>query len=212
MIDFPEMTSAHVAGAKLFANRHDMIAALPIPPAPVVAEVGVALGEFSKYLVETLRPAQFHAFDLFQIHRDEMLWGRPTREVLGGQTHADFYRNAMSGTGILMHEGPSAETLKHLPDKYLDLAYIDAQHTYEGVLEDARECARAAKEGGILVFNDYILHDPFIHADYGVVPVVNQMVVNEGWRVIGFALQKHLFCDIALQRATSAHSSGPLHL
>jgi hypothetical protein len=39
-----------------------------------------------------------------------------------------------------------------------------------------------------------------LQEDYGIVPVVNKMVVNQGWKVLGFALQKHMFCDIALVR------------
>ena len=34
---------------------------------------------------------------------------------------------------------------------------------------------------------------------YGVVPAVNELVVSEGWQVVGFALQQHMFCDIALR-------------
>ncbi|MCM2511256.1 hypothetical protein ACVCIC_04940 [Burkholderia glumae] len=44
------------------------------------------------------------------------------------------------------------------------------------------------------------MYDPFVKAEYGIVPVVNEMVVNQGWKVIGFALQKDMFCDIAIQR------------
>jgi hypothetical protein len=195
-MDYPELRSEHVRDARLFADRFDLVASLALPSKPVIAEVGVALGEFSCFLIETFRPSEFHAFDLFQVHRDEALWGRPTSEVFGGMTHRAFYERAVSGAVI--HEGLSGETLKSLPAASLDLAYIDGAHDYDGVLADARECARAMKPNGVLVFNDYIMHDPFIHSDYGVVQVVNQMVSNEGWKVIGLGLQKAMFCDIAI--------------
>ena len=197
--DFPTLAAEHVEGARLFATREDLLLGLELPPHPKIAEVGVALGTFSRFLIDRFAPSEFHAFDLFKLHEDAMLWGKPTAEVLDGKTHANFYRDSM-GDSVIIHEGPSAETLKRLEDASLDLAYIDAEHTYNEVLRDAGQCARAVKTEGILVFNDYIMHDPFVRADYGIVPVVNEMVVNQGWRVIGFALQKHMFCDIAITR------------
>jgi len=43
--------------------------------------------------------------------------------------------------------------------------------------------------------------DHILGVAYGVVPVVNKLIVDEGWRIIAFALQKGMFCDIALRRA-----------
>jgi hypothetical protein len=55
-------------------------------------------------------------------------------------------------------------------------------------------------ESGFLVFNDYTLLDPNNGAPYGVVPVVNDIVANRGWRIVGFALNVGMYCDIALRR------------
>jgi hypothetical protein len=65
------------------------------------------------------------------------------------------------------------------------------------------------KDTGFLVFNDYMLID-HNHANYGIVPVVNDMVVNQGWRVAGYALDHGLYCDIALQRVKAA-AAEPSH-
>jgi hypothetical protein len=37
---------------------------------------------------------------------------------------------------------------------------------------------------------------------YGVVPAVNELVAKSGWRVVGFALQPCIFCDVAIRRVT----------
>ncbi|AYQ89519.1 class I SAM-dependent methyltransferase [Burkholderia gladioli] len=200
--DFPELAAKHIAGARLYANRFDLISDLRLAPDSHIAEVGVALGTFSKFMIEKFKPKQFCAFDLFQIHIADTLWGRPTREVLRGMTHRQFYEAEMqnSTSPVITHEGLSSETLPRYPDEYFDMIYIDAAHTFDEVKLDAEISAAKIKKDGVLIFNDYIMHDPFIHADYGIVPVVNEMVVNHGWRVIGFGLQKHMFCDIAIQR------------
>lgn len=200
--DFPELSAKHVSGAKLYANRFDLVADLQIKESPLIAEIGVALGTFSKFMIERFKPKQFHAFDLFQIHQDATLWGKPTSEVLDGLTHLEFYQRAMlnSPSLVVTHAGLSGNTLQKIPDSFFDLIYVDAAHAYDEVKEDAKLSSRKLKHDGIIIFNDYIMYDPFVKAEYGIVPVVNEMVVNQGWKVIGFALQKDMFCDIAIQR------------
>jgi Methyltransferase domain len=201
--DFPELASKHMVGAKLYATRNDLVRDLALPPGPRLAEVGVALGAFSKFLIQNLKPSAFHGFDLFQLHHVEYLWGEKTSDVMRGLTHVDFYREEMINTGltVTVHEGSSHLTLESTEDEYFNMIYVDAEHTYAEVKRDAEIAVRKLAPQGILVFNDYIMYDPFQKADYGIVPVVNEMVVNRGWKVIGFALQKHMFCDIAICRA-----------
>lgn len=200
MIDYPELTAAHVEGARLFANRHDLIQSIELPSDPVIAEVGVGLGVFSKALIERFRPKAFHAFDIFLGHTEETIWGQPAAEVLGGKTHLEFYRQAMNGYAFITHEGPSAETLRGLPDQCLDLAYIDGAHWFEAVRQDAEHAVRALKQDGIIIFNDYIAYDPFQKTEYGVIPVANRLIVEGDWRVLGLSLQRDMFCDIAIVR------------
>ena len=200
--EFPELSAQHLLNAKLYATRCDLIADLVIPRGGTVAELGVAYGTFSKFLVDNLQPRSFHAFDLFQLHHLKTLWGQDTRSVFQGMTHLEFYRATMQSAGaeIVIHEGPCQSTLPLVPDYLFDMIYVDAGHTYDDVIADANLAQRKLKPNGILVFNDYIMYDPFLKVDYGVVPVVNELVVYHGWKVIGFALQKHLFCDIAIVR------------
>jgi hypothetical protein len=51
-----------------------------------------------------------------------------------------------------------------------------------------------------MVFNDYIMYDWFYGDTYGVVRAVNELIINEDWRVCGFALNWGMFCDIAVRK------------
>lgn len=204
----PLIQAHHVDGAKLYASRHDLIADLPRPLA-CIAEVGVAFGNFSQFLIETLCPERFVAFDLFRFHEMESAWGTPTSETLRGMTHLEFYRDrfATYAERVVCEEGDSAETLAAYPDNHFDMIYIDGDHTYEQVKADADNAKRKLKPDGLLIFNDYIIHDythdaPWPQGEYGIVPVVNEIVVNEDWRVFGFALNRYLFCDIGICRSS----------
>jgi len=178
-----------------------MLAGIGCPSNGIVCEVGVALGDFSIRMIELLTPRVFVAFDIFAMHEEPVHWGRSSQELFGGLTHQEFYRRRLLpyGSTVAIEQGLSHEALARYPDRHFDLIYLDAGHTYEAVSKDAEISARKVKPGGLVVFNDYTLYDPFLRADYGVVEAVNQLVVAGGWQVVGFALEANMFCDIAIQ-------------
>ena len=51
--------------------------------------------------------------------------------------------------------GSSASILAQLTAASFDLAFIDADHSFQAVQADALECLRLVKPGGVLAFHDY---------------------------------------------------------
>jgi hypothetical protein len=223
--DYPVLSAEHIRDARLYANRGDQIASLPVPQGGKVAEIGVWRATFSKTLVTTLRPREFLAFDIFTGHTEKEWNGQTGHELFEGLTHRQFYEKEMTPllngtTTMTIVEGDSRQTLRNFTDQSFDLVYVDGDHHYEAVKADAQLAVDMVKPSGFLVFNDYLLIDHG-HAAYGVVPVVNDLVVNQGWRIVGYALDWHLYCDIALQRADAPQSvparpaqveKGPAHV
>jgi len=118
-------------------------------------------------------------------------------------THLEFYeqRFAHCGAQMVLEVGFSNVKLATYPDKFFDLIYIDADHSYEGVKQDSDLAKFKIKDDGVIVFNDYIMFDHLsAHEPYGVIQVVNELIVNENWRVYGFAFGSHMFCDIAIRK------------
>jgi hypothetical protein len=193
----------HVSpNARVFANRHDLIDALAPRDAEMIAEVGVALGDFSEFLIKTLTPRQFVAFDLFEMHKWPEHWGRTSQDIFGQQTHLEYFerRFASHTSEMKIEAGMSRDTLLRYPSCSFDMIYVDANHGYDDVMLDARLSGERIKSDGLLVFNDYTLYDPFIPAPYGVVHAVNELIAGGGWQIVGFALEVNMFCDIALRR------------
>jgi len=170
------LSSIHTRNAKLFCNRTEILRLLPMHC--IVAEIGVAFGDYSAAILEVVEPRKFHAIDLFTLHEIPTLWGRPSEDTFKGETHEEFYKSRFSGVivrGLLeIHKGDSSIILsEEFPDGYFDVIYIDGDHTLEGVEKDSRQAVKKLKPDGYLVFNDYIMFDYIGSCPYGVVHVVN---------------------------------------
>ena len=201
-IDLPALLPEHVADAALYADRNEALAGLPRNG--VVAELGVAFGDFSETMIHHLKPLRFDAFDIFRGHESETFWDRPTAECFGELSHRQFYERRfakeIATNRLCVYEGDSATELGKQPDATYDVIYIDSDHSFAGVVRDANVATRKVKPDGILVFNDYIMFDYHYGVPYGVAPVVHDLCVNHGWQVAYIALQRDLFFDIALRR------------
>jgi hypothetical protein len=204
--DYPALEAKHLDNPRLFANREDLISSMRSVEGGVIAEVGVAHGAFSEYLLKELRPRKFVAFDLFKMHEWDKYLGVSTKQLLNNMTHLDYYRRKFADreTQVVTEVGGSSLNLAKYPDKSFDLIYIDADHSYESVKQDANVAKTKVADNGIIVFNDYIQFD-FLHGvRYGVVRAVNELVINDDWRVCGFSLQSAMYCDIAIRKRSGA--------
>lgn len=87
------------------------------------------------------------------------------------------------------------DAVKHFPDEYFDLIYIDADHTYEGCKKDMEDWWPKVKKGGFFTGDDYTRkRAKYTGVVFGVVEAVNEfgktnnLTVHEltrhGWAII----------------------------
>lgn len=195
-----------MASAKAFANR---IAALDlIPNGGRIAEVGVAYGDFSKILLEKIRPQKFYAIDYFNGNKPGGdIWGR-TEFRDSGLTHYEWYCQRFSkyiDAGLVeVRQGISWEVLERFPNDYFDYVYVDAEHAYDAVNKDVNVLKKKVKNGGIITFNDYTMYNFYIEpgnplAYFGVANVANAFVCNSKSIVLGIALERCLSMDLIIE-------------
>jgi len=201
---YSTLSKTNLNRASLYACREDMVYTIASSfSATNIAEIGVALGKFSDILISAFNPSLFSAFDIFQLHTGEYVFGQSSKTIFAEKSHFDFYSNKIKTSYpdifFTAHQGDSSTELFKSEFTY-DLIYIDGDHRYEGVLKDTNAALQKISDRGILIFNDYILYDRYHDLEYGVVQVVNNLCNATDWKVIGFALQHGMFCDIALQR------------
>jgi hypothetical protein len=209
----PTLPPELVTGALLLPERK---AVLPLlPRGATVVEVGVALGSFSRALLDVCRPASFIAVDNFRLHELDRFWGHPSSHYFGDKTHAAWYRDTfraeIEAGRMRVLEGESAAQMETLPDASVDVFYIDADHTYPAVKRDLEVARRKIKPDGWLLLNDYILVDMLeAPAPYGVIYAANEFMIEHRWAMHYFTLQDHMYCDVVLRPGFLPHPAEAL--
>ncbi len=177
----PQLQETHLRNCQVIAERHTLLEHLP--KRAVVAEVGVAYGDFSREILVRTQPKELHLIDLEQHWAD---------------------RFADRGDQVVNHLGDASEQLAKFPNGYFDWIYIDADHRYEMVKRDTQIAKHKVKPDGLLVFNDYTIFDAFLSQPYGVPKTVHELCREENWEMTHLALEATGFFDVVLRRLKAA--------
>jgi hypothetical protein len=202
-VDGDELPPAHlVKNARVAANRVDVLQALPRGGTAV--EVGVAYGDFTRHILDVIRPDHFIAIDTFGIQPEDEPWGR---QLLKEQqcTHYDYYTRKFSPYiqegKMTIKKGLSWEMLDQLPDQSVDYIYIDADHSYASVAREIGALKPKMKPQGIVHFNDYTYFDSDAMTAYGVPRAVHELMHRDGYEMLYLCLHPRGFYDVVVRKA-----------
>jgi hypothetical protein len=191
--------------ARIFSSREALLryVGFMITGRPrLVAEIGVAYGGFSAAIIVTLKPDQFHAFDTFDLHEQDCVFGSHPSTVLGDRTHREYYEEHFPPSkglvGNFIWEGRSQDLLQGPAKHSFDFVYVDGGHSYDDVKSDIEQLKRVIKPGGIIMFDDYCTYDTIARQDFGVLAAVNEYIA-EGHEVLGISLHPEGFHNIAVR-------------
>jgi predicted O-methyltransferase YrrM len=163
----------HIEGATLLTDRLSLLALLP--KHGVVAELGVAAGDFSRQICKICQPSKLHLVDIWGSER----YG----EALYLSVNSHFQQQQQRGE-VIIHRKPSLEALESFPDQTFDWVYIDTTHSYELTRDELRACARKVKSTGIIAGHDYIQGNWRSQYRYGVIEAVHEFCVKYNYRVL----------------------------
>jgi len=146
-----------------------------LPKLPVVAEIGVAEGLFSRDMIEW-GLKKLYCVDIWQ-HSDKFFGDAGSEKEWHNQNRDDAFNRLSRFDNVEFMQGESVEMAKYIEDNSLDLCYIDACHSYECVVADIQAYKNKVKKGGIIAFHD------FLNNDYGVQQAVREFAHREGYEV-----------------------------
>ncbi len=157
-----------------------------LPKESVVAEIGVAEGNFSQEILQQALPRKLHLIDPW-LHQDAEDYATDPNNVC--QSEADLrwlavqdkFRSLVDNGFVEIHRAFSHEAVQTFPDGYFDWVYIDAMHTYEACLDDLRLYDAKVGPEGFICGHDYANHPGAQHMQFGVVEAVNEFVQESGY-------------------------------
>lgn len=202
VIDIGPIKNSAMRDVRALANREDILQYLP--KGGICAEVGVMYGDFSKLILQTMRPSVFYAIDAFEFSD---IWGR-TDFADSHLSHLEWYEREFSkeirAGKLKTVKGYSWNALETFDDDYFDFIYLDADHSFDSAMRDVEVIRQKIKNGGIIAFNDYTLHnfwEPGTHAGayYGVVPAVNKLVNETNSEVLFLGMEIMQTNDIVIR-------------
>lgn len=173
------LSSQHVEKCQLFPDRLSMISSFP--KNAMVAEVGVAQGDFSAEIVRRTTPSILFLIDAWHM-RETSPYGEA-----GYKTVVDRFGEGITNGRIIIKRGFSHLKLAELDDNTLDWVYIDAAHDYASVTADLELAHAKVKNGGIISGHDYHRWGSY-GKRFGVVEAVNRFCVQREQPLIGLSI------------------------
>jgi len=173
------LSEKQLEGCKVFPSRKSMIATFPKDA--MIAEVGVAAGDFSAEILEVAHPQKLFLIDAW--HMDE---NSDYGEKGSAKVKARF-RDEIDREIIVIKRGYSHEKLNEFEDDYFDWVYIDAAHNYQAVKQDLEFSFKKVKNGGIIAGHDYLRWGNR-GMRFGVLEAVNNFCVQKELPFTGISL------------------------
>ena len=180
----------HISNLKVLPSRAALLEVLP--KCGIVAEVGVAEGDFSQSILQICCPSELHLIDY---------WGStiPKYGTTGHHLVSEKFETEISDGKVVMHRGWSWEELNKLPDETFDWIYIDANHSYESVRKDLLAARPKLKPQGIISGHDYVKWSSQT-GRFGVVEAVNEFCITFNYEMIYLTLQRDMHLSYAIRQ------------
>ena len=178
----------HIANLQVVLNRNALLGALPSNA--IVAEIGVASGDFSRRIVRFAQPKALHLIDVWNSSR----YHDGLEAVVTQKLQAEL------DSGVAkIHRGYSTDVLPQFEDGFFDWVYVDTDHTYETTRRELEICRTKVKRGGIIAGHDYITGDWKLRNRYGVVEAVNEFCVKYDWEMVFMTVETHRHLSFAIR-------------
>jgi hypothetical protein len=180
-----DLTAARFEHCRVLANREALLASLPT--GGVVAEIGVADGDFSEKILQINQPSRLLLIDSWDSER----FSSGLEKV-----QSRFQEN----TRIIIKRGLSLDVLAALAPRSLDWVYLDTVHDYQTTALELIACEKAVKSNGRIAGHDFCIGNPYSRLPYGVIKAVFEFCRSSNWRFEYITLDGNGYFSFCLAR------------
>jgi hypothetical protein len=157
-----------------------------LPKGGVVAEIGVAEGDFSKKILNATSPQMLHLIDPweFQDREDYQKDANNVPQDIADSRYHDVcakFERYVKFDVVKVHRAFSPAAAEAFPDNHFDWIFIDGLHTRDGVLSDLRGWAPKMKENGLILGHDFANHPGAQSMGFGVVEAVQEFLLESDY-------------------------------
>lgn len=162
-------------------NRTDFLEILP--KNSVGVEIGVFKGDFSKKILEIVKPNQLILIDPWWLLGKTWNFSLINRSTLSGYKNVlkTFEGQLIDGT-VDIRVGFSNKVLPEFPDDFFDWAYIDSSHFYKETKIELEILRNKVKDNGLIAGHDWQPDPSKKH--HGVYKAVNEFINENSFEII----------------------------
>jgi hypothetical protein len=184
-----ELGPEHIRNLRVLIDRDAFLSVLP--KHSVVAEVGVARGDFSERILSISKPTELHLIDSW-VHDERYIDLRKSVE--------DRFEREIALGRVHVHRGFSIMELAEFDSQYFDWVYIDTSHDYDTTAKELEICRNKVKRGGFIAGHDYVTGAWLDRIRFGVIEAVNEFCVKYNWEMTYLTHERHRHLSYALKQ------------
>tara|TARA_B100001564_G_scaffold356699_1_gene371422 strand:+ start:231 stop:911 length:681 start_codon:yes stop_codon:yes gene_type:complete len=170
-----QLEKKNISNLKIKLNRLEILKELK--KGSICAELGVAYGEFSDQVLETVKPKLLVLVDSY-----------PNKGNFVDEGNLKYiekkYQKLVNEKKIQIINKDSIEAASMFKENFFDWIYIDTTHSYHQTLGELRAWKNKIKSDGYILGHDYIMGNWIDDIKYGVQEAVHQFCVEENWEIV----------------------------
>jgi hypothetical protein len=182
-------------------DRYELLKYLPHG---VCAEVGVATGRMSKIIVENNNPKELYLIDAWK----SFDLGYADGNMVLDDEHESRYQNVKSmfkdNASVKLIRDYSTSAAENFDNNFFDWVYIDADHSYQGCLNDLNAYNKKVKETGYILGHDYTPPGGKTKKGFGVNEAVEEFVSTNNY-ILSFITVEKKFASYLISKNNKAH-------
>jgi predicted O-methyltransferase YrrM len=187
------LSKEHIQNCSLILNRKELLAKLQ--SSGVIAEIGVAGGEFTSEILAITNPETLHLIDS---------WGSEKYHEGHLNLVREKFHNEIKAGRVQIHRNLSVAAAESFGSDTFDWIYIDTDHSYETTWKELKRFSPNVKKGGIIAGHDYTMGNWVRGYRYGVIEAVHKFCIENDWELLYLTAEPIENQSFAIRRLKTA--------
>jgi hypothetical protein len=141
---------------RTYETREDLLEMLP--KGGTWVELGVFKGDFAEQILKIGKPERLLLVDIWPQHNFSADVNGNGSEIFGEELYDMVKARFAEYPNVHLLKSLTYYVLEKIPDETIDVIYIDADHSYDGVVRDLALSRKKVKKGGWICGHDYLIN------------------------------------------------------